>query len=414
MPSRWNPWAGLEGLPRGVWVLFAVTLVNRMGTMVLPFLVLYLTRDVGFSAARAGLVLTVYGIGALIAAPLTGRLCDRLGAPRVMQASLVLGALVFFLFPFARSWWWILLASAALAIASEGFRPASLSIVATIVEASDLKRAFAAIRLAINLGMSIGPALGGFLATSSFRWLFVIDGATSLAAAIVLFVWPIGMPPRAPTLRAAAAPAAPDGARAAAAPRARPPGALRDTNLLVFLFGVILVAMVFFQHQGAMPIYLVRDLHLRESTYGLLFTINTILIVLLEVRLNVATSHWPHRRSLALGTLLLGFGFGGLALCREIWGVLATVIVWTFGEMMALPPMSAHVAEIAPEERRGEYMGVYTMSWGAAFTVGPWLGTVALDRFGGRALWAGVFVFAMIAVFMLARIRPRRAAPAAA
>ncbi|MFN0151205.1 MAG: MDR family MFS transporter [bacterium] len=412
MQSKWNPWAGLEGLPRGVWILFAVTLVNRMGTMVLPFLVLYLTRDVGFSAARAGLVLAVYGIGALCAAPLAGRLCDRYGAPRVMTLSLVSGAVVFFLFPFAHSWWSILAASAALAIASEGFRPASLSIVASIVEPSDLKRAFAAIRLAINLGMSIGPAIGGFLATASFHWLFVLDGATALAAAIVLFVWPIRVPPHAGAPRDAGA--AHDNAPATVSPPLRSAAALRDKDLLVFLFGVILVAMVFFQHEGAMPIYLVRDLHLRESTYGLLFTINTILIVLLEVRLNVTTSHWPHRKSLALGTLLLGLGFGGLAFCREIWGVIATVVVWTFGEMMALPPMSAYVAELAPAARRGEYMGVYTMSWGIAFTIGPWLGTVALDRVGGRALWLGVFAFAMIAVVVLARTRGRRGAPAVA
>ena len=83
MLKRWNPWSGLAGLPRGIWILFAVTLINRMGTMVLPFLVLYLTREIGFSAGRAGLVLTVYGAGALCAAPLAGRLCDRLGATRV-------------------------------------------------------------------------------------------------------------------------------------------------------------------------------------------------------------------------------------------------------------------------------------------------------------------------------------------
>src|SRR5512134_2223090 len=137
--SRWNPWAGLAGLPRGVWILFAVTLINRMGTMVLPFLVLYLTREIGFSAGRAGLVLTVYGIGALCAAPLAGRLCDRLGAARVMRLSLFTGAVIFFLFPLAKTWWAILGMSAFLAVTSEAFRPASLSIVASIVPPSDLK-----------------------------------------------------------------------------------------------------------------------------------------------------------------------------------------------------------------------------------------------------------------------------------
>jgi MFS family permease len=397
MLKRWNPWSGLAGLPRGVWILFAVTLINRMGTMVLPFLVLYLTREIGFSAGRAGLVLSVYGIGALCASPLAGRLCDRFGATRVMNLSLFTGGVIFFLFPLAKTWWAILGMSALLAVTAEAFRPASLSIVASIVPPSDLKRAFAAIRLAINLGMSVGPALGGILAGFSFHWLFFIDGATSLLAGALLLAVPGAF--------AAAQRSADSHPHGAPHRAASSPAAFRDPALLFFLFGVMMIAMVFFQHEGAMPLYLVRDLGLTESFYGMLFTVNTILIVLLEVRLNVATLHWEHRRALALGTVLLGVGFGGLALARDAWGVIATVVIWTFGEMIALPPMSAYVAELAPPDRRGEYMGLYTMSWGIAFTLGPWVGTEALDRFGGTALWAGVCIFSMMAAFVMLRTR---------
>src|SRR4029079_17928368 len=115
-------------------------------------------------------------------------------------------------------------------------------------------------------------------------------------------------------------------------------------------------AIIFFQDQAAMPLYVVRDIGLSEKAFWFLFTINTWLIVLLEVPLNTATAHWPHRRSLALGALLFGAGFGSMALATGPLSLAATVVVWTFGEMILFPGASAYVADISPPARRGEYM----------------------------------------------------------
>ena len=124
-----NPWKGLAGLPRQAWILFAVTLVNRCGTMVLPFLVLYIVRYVGFPAGRAGLAMTLYGVVALVAAPLSGRLCDRLGHLRVMKLSLFASGAALLAFPLARTWGSLLAATAVLSFTTESFRPASLAVL---------------------------------------------------------------------------------------------------------------------------------------------------------------------------------------------------------------------------------------------------------------------------------------------
>jgi MFS family permease len=293
----------------------------------------------------------------------------------------------------------------ALSFAAEAFRPASLAVVADLVTPPQRKPAFALTRLAINLGMSIGPALGGFLATVSFRSLFLVNGASSLTAGVLLVL----ALRRAPVHRGHAE-TEPGGPVALPSKRA-----WADSRLLFLLTALFPVALVFFQHMSSMPLYLVRDLHLSEIDYGLFFTINTLLIVALEVPINSATAHWPNRRTLAIGALLFGVGFGGLAFARDFWSVTATVVVWTFGEMFLFPSLAAYVTDIAPASRRGEYMGLTQMAISLAFAVGPWAGTAVLAKFGGRTLWLVAFVCGLAASAMMLRLKedvPARTAPA--
>jgi MFS family permease len=406
-----NPWRGLRGLPREIWILFAATLVNRCGTMVLPFLVLYLTRVLAISVSHAALALTVYGIGALLTMPIAGRLTDRLGALFVMRCSLLLSGFVLFLFPLAHHFGAILAITFVFAILNESVRPPSLALVSDLVEPEQRKQAFALSRLAVNLGMSLGPAIGGILAVYSFRFLFFADGATSILAGLVLiFAWPgtrrtkasepqwddpedLGREIEAegPALLAAPHPAA-------------DLRAFRNRRMLYFLAALIPTQLVFFQLTSTLPVFLVRYLRLPESFYGTVFTLNTLMIVALEVPLNNATAHWSHRRSLTLGALLYAIGFGSFALASGPAGVFAAVAVWTFGEMILMPGSAAYAAEIAPAGRRGEYMGLYTMSFSFAFSVGPWLGAMLLDIHGPQMLWGAAFLSGCISTLLMSRI----------
>ena len=239
--------------------------------------------------------------------------------------------------------------------------------------------------------MSIGPAVGGYLAEISFPAIFRVDGTTSLLGFAVLAMTGFKVAEHAVTA----------GTEGAPGPRSRP--GYTDVQLLAFLAACVPLAAVFFQHEGALPLDVVRDLGLPASFFGWMFTINTVLIVLFEVRLNLKTAHWPHQKSLFIGGLFIAVGFGAMAFCRTGPAIAATVVVWTIGEMILLPSMSNVVAELAPADRRGEYMGLYSMSWGIAFAIGPWLGTFGLERFGRVSLWAGTFVVAMGRM----RLRPR-------
>lgn len=370
------------------------TFINRAGTMALPFLALYLMKQMGLGAARAGQGFIVFGLGAMVAAPLGGWLADRFGPLKVMRTSLLLSGLLMMALPLIKDARSFFLLIGLWALVSEGFRPASMSILTDLAPPELRKAVFSLNRLAINLGMSVGPALGGFIATRSYHGLFWADGATTLAAWAVLMLMVRHRPHKHQ-----------EGGDHALLT------ALRDPVLGYFLLAIIPVIIVFFQHEGPLPIYLVRDLKLPESFYGSLFTINTLLIVGLEVRLNLATAHWPHRRTLMLGSLLYAVGFGAMVAAHTPAAIIVTVVVWTFGEMILFPGMSDYVASIAPPHRRGAYMGLFSFTFSVAFSLGPWIGTWMLDAWGGRILWPLMGLLGTASALALSRIRPNAAAP---
>jgi MFS family permease len=395
--SRLNPWRGLNGLPREVWLLFSTNLINRAGMMVLPFLVLYLTRERHFTPGQAGLALAVYGAAAIFAGPVSGKVSDRIGALPVMRASLIMSGIVLLLFPLAHSRAAVYTMTALWAACAELYRPASLAAITHIVSPEQRKPAYALNRLAINLGMSIGPALGGFLATVSFRAMFVVDALTTIAAGTVLSLaaW-----------RASTGGAAGDAQDSEKLTDTR--SLLHDLRLMIFLTASFLVGIVFFQHESALPLYLVQYLSQSPAFYGTLFPINTLLIVAFEVPLNQATAHWPNVWSLVAGCMLFAIGFGALAIVSSATGVLVTVVVWTFGEMMLFPAMAAHLGDIAPENKRGAYMGAYSMSLAIALAVGPWLGTQLLASIGPVGVWSIMFALGALAAVLMVYGAPHR------
>lgn len=356
----------------------------------MPFLVLYLTESLGMPARRAGLVLSCYGIGSLVTAPVAGRLADRLGSESLMKLSLFVSGTVLLLFPMAHTLPAVLALTLSWAITSEAFRPASLAAIAHAVGPRQRRAAFALLRLAINLGMSIGPVVGGFLVRVSYPAVFRVNGTMSILAGVLLVGWSVRG-------------AAPHGVVPEESPRATR-SVVFDPRLLFFLLALLPSAMVFFQLTGTLPLYAVRSLGLPESSFGFLLAVNTVLILLVEVPLNQATASWSHRRALALGAFLTGLGFGALVLAHDFLSAAATVVVWTFGEMILFPASSAYVADLAPAERRGTYMGLYQMTFSLALTVGSSLGPWTLDRYGAGVLWSGAFACGILSAILLSRV----------
>ena len=369
--------AAFRGIPRPVWALAAVTLVNRAGTMVLPFLVLYFTTQKGLSAEGAGGLLAIYGCGAMVGAYLGGRLSDRLGALRVQELSLLATGLAFLLLGVLDSAFSIAVTLGVLAIVGEAFRPANAAALAELSPPETLVRAYALRRLAINLGMTLGPAVGGFLAVIGYEWLFRVDALTCFAAALLLRF----------TLSSDKRPQPAREQAASAGDRGRSPW--RDPVFVAFLFLTFLLASVFFQIFSTFPLTLREHFGLAEDRIGLVFAFNTLLIILFEMVLTHRLESRNPLKVLAVGAFLSGFGLCLLPLGSSYVFLLGTVAIWTLGEMLAAPTAEGFVARRAAPAARGRSLGLYVMAWSTAFMVAPLTGTLIYTRFGHEALWYG-------------------------
>lgn len=390
-----NPYSGLKAIPKNIWMLAAATLINRSGTMVLPFIALYANQVLNVSKSDAGLVLAVYGVGAFISAPFSGKLSDKIGTMRQMKISLFATGSFLFLYSFITDFILFLSLTFIWAILSEAFRPASMAFISDEITSDRRKTAFALQRLAINLGMSIGPVVGGILSTINFHLLFYINALSSLAAGAFLtfshFEKHKTEQKETEVIKTAI-------------PRQKV-SVLSDRRLIYFLLALIPVEIVFFQHVGALPLFIVSDLGFSNAVFGLLTAVNTVLIIFIEVPLNDSMRNWDDRKSLALGAILSGVGFGLMAFTNTIPPIIFLIVIWTFGEMIFFPSSGEYVAKIAPEKQRGEYMGYFQMSFSFAFMVGPWLGTTALDLYGPFNLWIGCLVFGLLSTVMMLKLK---------
>ncbi|MCK7468701.1 MAG: MFS transporter [Desulfosudis oleivorans] len=400
-----------RGLPRRAWILFAVNLINSSGSMVFFFLSLYLTREIGLTTARAGQVLSVYGFGSLAGAFAGGWLADRIGSIRVQKLSLAVCGVLLIVLGLVRTVTGILPLLFTMALFAGMLYPANATSMAKICPPGLQVKGFALNRLANNLGATIGPAVGGALAVHSYGLLFWADGLTSLAAAAVFaLLWRDAvtgakdtgaMGENAPEPRgggsAAGAGEAPVGPPPAVVSKSRSPW--QDGTFLLMMLIFFVWSVVFIQVLTTFPIYVRNVYGLAENRIGQLYAVNTVLIVLLEMILMEKIRKYPLTRMINLSFILLGIGLGLMPLGRGFAFGALTVAIWTFGEMLSMPLITALISARADDSNRGRYMGLNSLAFSLAFVVGPPIGTAVYDGLGADAVWyACAATCALIAV----------------
>jgi predicted MFS family arabinose efflux permease len=389
----------VSGLPPNFWWLWTSTLVNRLGTFVYPFLTLYLTVSRGYSAAFAGLVLSLFGLGAVIGAVVGGDLTDRYGRRSTMVGAQLLTAAATAALAFVSAVPGIVALVLVLGAAASASRPAVSAMMADLVGPDDRARAFSLNYWAINIGSGASVAAAGFLAREGYAWLFIGDAATTLLCALVMrFRLPETLPAKQDT-------------EAPATPRIGLVHVLRNARFMVLTLLAFLIAAVFFQGQTNLPIDMARH-GCSASTYGIVLALNGLLITVLQIPLTRAMKRVPPGRLLTIGSLLVGAGFGVTTLAGSVATVYAvSVVIWTVGEMVYAPSAPAIAADIAPPDARGRYLGVFELSTAAASMLAPVTGGLVLDRWSGRALWGACAALSVLVAVGFALLPHRRQDP---
>ena len=373
-----------RGLPRDVWLLALVMFVNRCGAMVLCFLTLYLTSQIGLTEGTAGRLLAVYGLGAVAGGYLGGRFSEKFGAFRVQTVCMFVAVPLLLTIPLFKSWQAISAALFVLALFAEAVRPANATAIARVSTSENRSRAFALQRLAANLGFSFGPAIGGVLAKIDYQLLFVADALTTLAAAGALLYFfrmrRVENPDRpTPAVKSSVSP-------------------LQDRQFVCVLVLMFLTFVVFMQFLVTYPLYLRDHYRLQENEIGLLFAVNTSVIVLFEMVLVDSIKQWSLIRTIGWGSFLACMGFGMLPFGTSGWYAVLAMLIVTVGEMLAFPIMMTYVSQRAPTGCESRYLAWNTVAHSLAWIAAPLVGATLYGEMQELVWYVGLAVAVIVLI----------------
>lgn len=369
-----NPISLAMRFPRPVRILLAGTLINRIGSFILPFLTLVLTRQFHLADARAGAIVTAYGVGALVSILAGGYLTDVLGRRRTLLLSLLGSGALAVTMGFTPTVGVFIPVLICYSFLCDLYRPASTAIIGDELPSDQRAAGFAALRVAVNLGFAIGTGVGGLLIDWSWRVLFIADGMTTIACGIIVMR---GIVERKRYH------AADDGGSVAVAPAAR----LAGIHFAGAITTSILFAMGFFSVFTIYPLTVTRAAGYPAWCYGGLIAVNGLLITLLEVPIVVWLRRWRRLRVAATGCVVAGIGFGMTGLILHwSWLLLAMVFV-TAAEIMTLPLMMSFVSDLAPPATRGRFMGMFAATWNLAMMLNPIILMPLHGAVSERAFW---------------------------
>lgn len=361
-----------SNIQRNVWILSIAMFINRSGSMVLLFTSLYLTKDLHFTIAEAGLTLSFYGIGSVLGSYAGGWLTDRKNFFDIMFLSLILSGLILLLLLVATTPFYIALIIFFYAFAADAFRPANSKAIAVYSSPENLTRSVSLVRLAVNLGFSIGPAIGGFIALyCGYKYLFVIDACSGFLAAIMLWMY---LPRVNDEPKKAESTVLDDSSTSA----------YRDVMYLFFIVLVAFFGMCFFQLFASIPQYFSKECHYNEDTIGLLLGLNGLLVVIIEMPLVARLEKNQKIFSfiiagvlcLPVSFVILHFGKGMM-----VFAILYTLLI-TMSEILAMPFMMNFALSRPAKERQGQYSALYSISYGLANIFAPLLGLGIADKYG--------------------------------
>jgi predicted MFS family arabinose efflux permease len=375
-----------RGLPRPIWILAISMLVNRIGSIVIAFMTLYLVNDFGMSMSKAGTVMVAYGIGGVTGSYLGGWLSDRWDYYKTIVVTLIGSGLLLLPLLFLSNYYLILLNVLLYAIFADAFRPANQVAISHYSDDETRLKSITLMRLAVNLGFGLAPTLGGFAAVYfGYKSLFLFDCITSVAAGlIILYFLPkkekIGsfiLQPK-PSLDSSA---------------------FMDKRFIVFISLVFMYGLMFFQLFASLPVFLNKVFNVREDTIGMLLGLNGLLVVVVEMPLVNYYKTFPRKNVLiAIGCIFQAIAFLVIGLHINMLIFFITYIfLATFSEIYAMPYMMDFVMQRASSERKGQYLALYSVAYAGSLIFATKLGLTLGEKYGFSFTY---FLFAGITVLL--------------
>jgi predicted MFS family arabinose efflux permease len=381
-----------RGLSKEVWWLALITFINRAGTMVLPFLSLYLTQDLNLTLSQVGWIMTSFGVGSVIGTWIGGKLTDKIGFYKVMFRSLLTTGFMFIALQYVHTFEGFLIGIFLTMTVADMFRPAMFVSLKAYSKPENQTRSLTLIRLAINLGFSFGPFLGGIIITTlSYSGLFWIDGITCIAAIFLMkFVL------KEKEFKA-------NKSIVELENGAKLKSVYRDKPYWIFLFIIFLMGFMFLQLFTTMPLYY-KEVHaLSEVQIGLIMALNGFLIFLLEMPLihYIESKLFNKMKIITWSLVMIALSFVILNATMWVGILIIGMLLITVGEMLAFPFTNNFAMNRAPSGKEGRYLALYSMAFSFALIFSAKTGMQLIDRFGYAANWYFMGGLGLIAVALM-------------
>lgn len=387
--------------PRQFWLLFSGNLVSTIGmSMIWPFMIIYVSEKLELPLTAVASLLTINSVMALAASFAAGWMADRIGRRGVMIAGMALHATVYLFFTRAESIGFFAVLMAVSGFVSPIYRVGVDAMVADLIPQEKRVDAYALLRMGNNVGVAIGPSIGGFLATQSYNIIFACAaiGLYLYSLLTILFVKETK----------------PADCIGTAQPQERFGGygkVLKDRIFMAictgFTINTIGASLIFV----LLAVYAKEQFGVPESQFGFIMATNAAMVILFQVFVTRVSKRFPTYRVMTLGAVFYTLGIGSVALGSGFIGFMASIIIMTCGELLLVPTTTTQVANLAPPEMRGRYMSIYGLSWGIASGIGPVFGGFLSDTFAPVSIWYGgaLISLASVAVFALLALRQSRA-----
>jgi len=382
--------------PRAFWIYNVIVFIDQLGGFMLyPFFALYLTQKFDIGMATVGMLFAMFSVSGFIGGVIGGALTDRMGRKKVIISSLILSSMSALGMAFAPTLEMFTAIAVIVGMLSSIGGPAQRSVVADLLPEGKRSEGYGIIRVVFNLSVIIAPAIAGLLIAKSYMMLFIVDAIISLiAASIVIFVLPETKPQSRPGEK-------PETIGQTLSGYGK---AFRDIPFVSFILVSVMMTLMFMNFNTTLGVFL-RDNHgISELNYGYLISMNAVIVVFLQFWVTRRLKKFRPMLVVAFGSLIYGLGFGMYGITSTyMWFAIAMIIV-TIGEMIVTPFLESLVANFAPEDMRGRYMAVSSLSWQIAYAGGPYLAGLLLDGPNPNMLWAacaGLGVLTMIGYLTL-------------
>jgi len=362
-----------KGLSKHIWLLALIMLINRSGTMVIPFLSIYMTQKLGFSLQQSGIVLMFFGFGSVVGNYIGGKLTDRYGYFIVQFLSLLMTGFMFLSMEHVSSFYGLITIIFFTTVIADSFRPANFAAVADKSEPQNRTRSISLIRLAINLGWAVAPALGGLAITwYGYQWLFRLDGLTCILASLLIWFLLKTNSSNKKTIKK----------------EVNKEKHKFDFTFIIFILSNMILMVSFLQLLSSLPVFLRTEVKLTEDIIGMLMAMNGLIITALEMPfVYTYEKKYPPLNIVLIGSFLIGlsyfvfnFGFG-------LYIAIGSMIILSFGEMFQMPFANSWVMNIAPKDKIGQYLSYYSMSFSVAFIIAPLSGMYLAENYGYIVMW---------------------------